>query len=73
MQFAFGTLSHLYIAFVGYRWLRYQVFLREDGSDEPSEHMCFASGNIRARWHGMQQAPDVVSRPELEQECARYM
>jgi len=26
MQFAFGTLSHLYIAFVGYRWLRYQVF-----------------------------------------------
>lgn len=44
---------------------------REDGSDEPSEHMCFASGNIRARWHGMQQAPDVVSRPELEQECAR--
>lgn len=47
--------------------------LREDGSDEPSEHMCFASGNIRARWHGMQQAPDVVSRPELEQECARYM
>lgn len=36
--------------------------LREDGSDEPSEHMCFASGNIRARWHGMQQAPDVVSR-----------